>query len=45
MTLERYANEFGDDHYGFWVGGVRGLVVNTNIIYDPTHVRIEIAGW
>lgn len=39
VTLERYASEFGDDRFGFWVGGVRGLVINTNIIYDPSDAK------
>jgi serine/threonine-protein phosphatase CPPED1 len=39
VTVERYVSEFGDDYFGFWVGGVRGIVINSNLYYDPSQVR------
>jgi len=35
-TIERYKNDFGEDYYSFWVGGVFGVVLNSSIIYDHT---------
>jgi len=33
-TIQRYKNDFGDDYYSFWVGGVFGVVLNSSIISD-----------
>lgn len=44
VTVERYVSEFGDDYFGFWVGGVRGLVINSNLYYDPSQVRRRAGG-
>lgn len=38
VTVQRYVSEFGDDYFGFWVGGVRGIVINSNLYYDPSKV-------
>jgi len=35
-SIEAYRENFGDDHFGFWVGGVRGLVLNSSLIKDPS---------
>jgi len=35
-TIDRYKNDFGEDYYSFWVGGVFGVVLNSSIIYDHT---------
>ena len=42
VTIERYVSEFGDDYFGFWVGGVRGIVINSNLYYDPSEVVTHI---
>jgi 3',5'-cyclic AMP phosphodiesterase CpdA len=34
--LSAYRKEFGDTHFGFWVGGVRCLALNSSLYYDPT---------
>ncbi|MAV38875.1 MAG: phosphoesterase [Planctomycetaceae bacterium] len=31
-----YRKHFGDDYFGFWVGGVRCLVLNSSVIKDST---------
>lgn len=38
VTIDRYTSEFGDDYFAFWVGGVRGLVLNSNLLFDPSEV-------
>jgi 3',5'-cyclic AMP phosphodiesterase CpdA len=35
-SLAAYRKEFGDDRYTFWAGGVCGLVLNSNLYWDPT---------
>jgi 3',5'-cyclic AMP phosphodiesterase CpdA len=41
-TLGSYRRHFGDDWYGFWVGGVRFLVLNTCLFYDPSEAGDEL---
>jgi len=36
--LKRYTDEFGDDYFDFWLGGVHYVVINSQIIKDPSHV-------
>lgn len=36
--LKRYTDEFGDDYFDFWLGGVHYLVINSQIIKDPSLV-------
>lgn len=38
VTIDRYVSEFGDDYFGFWVGGIRGVVLNSNLLFDPSEV-------
>ncbi|MEE3367988.1 MAG: metallophosphoesterase [Planctomycetota bacterium] len=33
-SISRYRKHFGDDYFGFWVGGVRCLVLNSSVIKD-----------
>lgn len=40
VTLERYKNDFGDDYFSFSVRGVRGIVINSNLYYDPSEVCV-----
>jgi hypothetical protein len=35
-ALASYRRHFGDDYFGFWVGGVRGLVINSTLYSDPS---------
>jgi len=32
MTIQLYKDEFGDDYFAFWCGGVKFIVVNSQII-------------
>jgi hypothetical protein len=35
VCLDEYTRRFGGDYYGFWYGGMRGLVINTVLIRVP----------
>lgn len=35
-SLDLFRSRFGDDYFTFWVGGVRCLVVNTQLYKDPS---------
>jgi len=35
-SLAAYRRRFGDDTFGFWVGGVRGLVLDSTLYHDPS---------
>lgn len=35
-TLTTYRREWGDDWFSFQVGGTYGIVLNSNLYYDPT---------
>lgn len=35
-SIASYRRDFGDDYFGFWVGGVRCLVLNSSLYSDPT---------
>ena len=35
-ALATYRRHFGDDYFGFWAGGVRGLVINSTLYSDPS---------
>ncbi|MBI5723833.1 MAG: metallophosphoesterase [Planctomycetes bacterium] len=37
-SLGQYVGNFGDDYYGFWCGGVRGLVLNSGLYKDSSKV-------
>jgi len=34
--MRGYEKEFGETYFGFWAGGVRCLVLNSSLYYDPT---------
>ena len=36
VLISSYRKHFGDDYFGFWVGGVRCLVLNSSVIKDST---------
>jgi len=36
--ISRYTDEFGDDYFDFWLGGVHYLVVNSQLYKDPSLV-------
>lgn len=38
-SLRTFQEDFGDDYFGFWVGGMKGLVINSNLYSDPSQVR------
>lgn len=38
-SIASYSEHFGDDYFGFWVGGVRSLVLNSSVIKDPTESK------
>lgn len=40
-SIASYRKYFGDDYYGFWVGGVRALVLNSNLPKDPQTAQEE----
>jgi 3',5'-cyclic AMP phosphodiesterase CpdA len=42
-ALAAYRREFGDDRYTFWAGGICGLVLNSNLYWDPTGAQQEQA--
>jgi 3',5'-cyclic AMP phosphodiesterase CpdA len=42
-ALAAYRQEFGDDKYSFWVGGVCGVVLNSNLYWDPSGAPKEQA--
>ena len=35
QTLDQYRNDFGDDFYSFWVGGVFYIAVNSQDFLVP----------
>jgi 3',5'-cyclic AMP phosphodiesterase CpdA len=35
-SLAAWRQRFGDDYFGFWAGGVRGLVINSTLYHDPS---------
>jgi 3',5'-cyclic AMP phosphodiesterase CpdA len=38
-TYDSYEKYFGADYYGFWWGGVRGIVLNSSLLIDPSTDR------
>jgi serine/threonine-protein phosphatase CPPED1 len=40
-SIASYGENFGDDYFGFWVGGVCNLVLNSTIIKDSTGAESE----
>jgi len=41
FTLNQYTNHFGDDYFSFWCGGVKYLVLNSQIIKDSSDCTRE----
>jgi 3',5'-cyclic AMP phosphodiesterase CpdA len=35
-SIAAWRKNFGDDYFGFWAGGVRGLVLNSTLYHDPS---------
>uniref|UniRef100_A0ABM0GQ81 Calcineurin-like phosphoesterase domain-containing protein 1-like n=1 Tax=Saccoglossus kowalevskii TaxID=10224 RepID=A0ABM0GQ81_SACKO len=38
QTIAHYVEKFGDDYFSFWVGGVKFLVLNSQLYEDPSEV-------
>ncbi|QDV24982.1 metallophosphoesterase [Aureliella helgolandensis] len=34
-SIDRYRDNFGDDYFSFWVGGVFNVVLNSSLLKDP----------
>ena len=43
VLISSYRKHFGDDYFGFWVGGVRCLVLNSSVIKDSTSAPSVLA--
>lgn len=37
-SIARYHRFYGCDYYGFWMGGVRYLIINTSVLLHPENV-------
>lgn len=35
-SIANYQKNFGDDYFSFWVGGVCNIVLNSNVLKDPS---------
>ncbi|KNC76691.1 hypothetical protein SARC_10827, partial [Sphaeroforma arctica JP610] len=35
-TISNYKKDFGDDYFSFYIKGVKGIVLNSNLLYDPS---------
>ena len=42
-SLQYYRSLFGADYFGFWYGGMRGLVLNSSLMIHPTDAMDEAA--
>lgn len=42
-TLQAYRGRFGADFFGFWYGGMRGLVINSSLLISPHGAPEEAA--
>ncbi|XP_041468404.1 serine/threonine-protein phosphatase CPPED1-like [Lytechinus variegatus] len=38
-SIQNFRNKFGDDYFGFWAGGVRCLVLNSQLYEDASKVQ------
>lgn len=38
-SIQHFRNKFGDDYFGFWAGGVRCLVLNSQLYEDASMVE------
>lgn len=39
QSIQNFKDNFGDDYFGFWVGGVRFLVLNSQLYEDASKVE------
>jgi len=47
-TIKMYSDEFGDDYLAFWAGGVKFLVVNSQLVQHPEgaqNLALEQEDW
>lgn len=42
-TLQAYRERFGADYFGFWYGGMRGVVINSSLLISPQGAPEEAA--
>lgn len=42
-SLAAYRSRFGADYFGFWYGGVRGIVINSSLLIHPEGAPDEAA--
>ena len=42
-SIQAYRSKFGADYFGFWYGGLRGLVVNSSLMIYPQCAAEEAA--
>ena len=40
-TVQRYREDFGDDYFSFWVGGVKCIVLNSQFYEDASLVSYQ----
>jgi len=38
-SVEAFKKDFGDDYFVFWIDKMKGIVLNTNLYFDPSAVR------
>jgi len=39
-SIEKFKQDFGDDYFGFWIDKMKGVVLNSNLYFDPSEVRL-----
>jgi len=46
-SIDAYIKRYGSDYYGFWFGGIRGIVLNSSLLIhpqnDPDHAAAQSA--
>ncbi|QEG39872.1 metallophosphoesterase [Roseimaritima ulvae] len=42
-SIAHYQENFGDDYFSFWVGGVFNIVLNSSVLKDPTDAADVLA--
>jgi len=42
-SLLKYTSQYGPDYFGFWCGGLRALVLNSQLLNDPKDARAAAA--
>lgn len=43
QSIASYQENFGDDYFSFWVGGVFNIVLNSSVLKDPTDAADVLA--